>query len=235
MVDKDCSLSAEDGYARLHDAIISGRLQPNERLVEAELIDLLGVSRTAVRTALVRLAQEGLVVHERNRGARVRYVDETEAVEIVLARAALEALAVRQAAEHATPDDVAELRAILGEMRARLDEGDLLGASEENAVLHAKLLELSGNRTVIRLVGGLKSQLVRFQYRTILVPGPLGALVRGAHRDRRRGRGGRRRRSGGGDAPPPLLTWPMRCARRASGCCGSRDKPARVGEVTAPN
>jgi DNA-binding GntR family transcriptional regulator len=164
-------LSAEDGYARLHDAIISGRLQPNERLVEAELIELLGVSRTAVRTALVRLAQEGLVVHERNRGARVRYVDETEAVEIVLARAALEALAVRQAAERATPDDVAELRAVLEQMRARLDEGDLLGASAENAVLHSKLLELSGNRTAIRLVAGLKSQLVRFQYRTILVPG----------------------------------------------------------------
>jgi DNA-binding GntR family transcriptional regulator len=164
-------VSAEDGYARLRDAIVTGRLQPNERLVEAELIELLGVSRTAVRTALVRLAQEGLVVHERNRGARVRYVDETEAVEIVLARAALEALAVRQAAERATPEDVAELRAVLGEMRARLDEADLLGASDENAVLHSKLLELSGNRTVIRLVGGLKSQLVRFQYRTILVPG----------------------------------------------------------------
>jgi DNA-binding GntR family transcriptional regulator len=164
-------VSAEDGYARLRDAIVEGRLQPNERLVEAELIELLGVSRTAVRTALVRLAQEGLVVHERNRGARVRYVDETEAVEIVLARAALEALAVRQAAERATPEDVEELRAILGRMRARLDEGDLLGASDENAVLHSKLLELSGNQTVIRLVGGLKSQLVRFQYRTILVPG----------------------------------------------------------------
>jgi DNA-binding GntR family transcriptional regulator len=164
-------VSAEDGYARLRDAIVEGRLQPNERLVEAELIALLGVSRTAVRTALVRLAQEGLVVHERNRGARVRYVDETEAVEIVLARAALEALAVRQAAERATPGDVEELREILGRMRARLDEGDLLGASDENAVLHCKLLELSGNQTVIRLVGGLKSQLVRFQYRTILVPG----------------------------------------------------------------
>ena len=164
-------MSAEDGYARLRDAIVSGRLQPNERLVEAELIELLGVSRTAVRTALVRLAQEGLVVHERNRGARVRYVDETEAVEIVLARAALEALAVRQAAERAAPEDVGELREILGRMRARLDEGDLLGASDENAVLHSRLLELSGNQTVIRLVGGLKSQLVRFQYRTILVPG----------------------------------------------------------------
>jgi DNA-binding GntR family transcriptional regulator len=167
-------VSAEDAYTGLRDAIVSGRLQPNERLVEAELIELLGVSRTAVRTALVRLAQEGLVVHERNRGARVRYVDETEAVEIVLARAALEALAVRQAAERATPEDVEELREILGEMRARLDEGDLLGASDENAVLHSRLLELSGNRTVIRLVGGLKSQLVRFQYRTILVPGRSG-------------------------------------------------------------
>lgn len=56
-------------------------------------------------------------------------------------------------------------------MRARLHEGDLLGASDEHAVLHSKLLELSGNRTVIRLVGGLKSRLVRFQYRPILVPG----------------------------------------------------------------
>ena len=164
-------MSAEDGYARLRDAIVSGRLQPNERLVEAELIGMLGVSRTAVRTALVRLAQEGLVVHERNRGARVRYVDEQEAVEIVLARAALEALAVRQAAENATESDVEDLRSILREMRARLDEDDLLGASDENAVLHARLLELSGNRTVVRLVSGLKSQLVRFQYRTILVPG----------------------------------------------------------------
>jgi DNA-binding GntR family transcriptional regulator len=164
-------VSAEDGYARLRDAIVSGRLQPNERLVEAELTAMLGVSRTAVRTALVRLAQEGLVVHERNRGARVRYVDEREAVEIVLARAALEALAVRQAAENATERDVADLRAILREMRVRLDEGDLLGASEENAALHARLLELSGNRTVIRIVSGLRSQLVRFQYRTILVPG----------------------------------------------------------------
>ena len=167
-------MSAEDAYTGLRDAIVSGRLQPNERLVEAELIELLGVSRTAVRTALVRLAQEGLVVHERNRGARVRYVGETEAVEIVLARAALEALAVRQAAERATPEDVEELRGILGEMRARLDEGDLLGASDENAVLHSKLLEFSGNQTVIRLVAGLKSQLVRFQYRTILVPGRSG-------------------------------------------------------------
>src|SRR5262249_31794358 len=68
-----------DAYEWLRSAIVGGRLQPNERLVEADLTRATGASRSAVRTALVRLAQEGLVEHERNRGARVRLVDEQEA------------------------------------------------------------------------------------------------------------------------------------------------------------
>src|ERR1700742_4650370 len=98
---------AED---RLRDAIVTGRLQPNQRLVESELASSLGVSRTVVRMALARLEHEGLVEHERHRGARVRLVDESEAVEILEARAVLEGLAVRRAAERATPAEVAELR-----------------------------------------------------------------------------------------------------------------------------
>jgi DNA-binding GntR family transcriptional regulator len=158
-------------YDWLRAAITEGRLQPNERLVEADLVRATGASRTAVRTALVRLTQEGLVEHERNRGARVRMVGAGEAVEILQARAVLEALAARGAASHASGEDVAALRAILGEMRARLDAGDLIGASERNGALHARVLELSGNATAQRLVRSLNSQLVRFQYRTILVPG----------------------------------------------------------------
>lgn len=160
-----------DAYEWLRDAIAGGRLQPNERLVEADLVHATGASRSAVRTALVRLAQEGLVEHERNRGARVRMVGEAEAAEILEARMALEALAARHAARHASPAEIAELRDVLGRMRARLDAGDLLGASDQNAVLHRRLLELSRHGTAIRLVEALNSQLVRFQYRTILVPG----------------------------------------------------------------
>ncbi|HEX4672567.1 MAG TPA: FCD domain-containing protein, partial [Solirubrobacteraceae bacterium] len=52
-----------------------------------------------------------------------------------------------------------------------LDTGDLLGASDQNAVLHGKLLEIAGHDTAVRLISALKSQLVRFQYRTILLPG----------------------------------------------------------------
>jgi DNA-binding GntR family transcriptional regulator len=161
----------EDGYARLREAIVSGRLQPNQRLVESELSSELGLGRAAVRTALFRLDQEGLVEHERNRGARVRLVEEGEAVEILEARAVLEGLAARHAALNADAEAVADLRSILAEMRRLLDAGDLLGASDQNAVLHQRLLALAGHATATRLIANLSSQLVRFQYRTILLPG----------------------------------------------------------------
>jgi DNA-binding GntR family transcriptional regulator len=162
---------ATDTYERLRHAIVTAQLQPNERLVESDLMQMLDSSRFAVRTALVRLAQEGLVEHERNRGAKVRLVGEDEAAEILESRMVLEGLAARYAAARATPEHVAELRAIVADMRALLDGGDLLGASDLNAQLHARMLEIAGNATASRLVGMLNSQLVRFQYRTILAPG----------------------------------------------------------------
>ena len=70
----------EAGYRRLRAEIVSGRLGPNQRLVEAELSLTFGMGRDAVRMALVRLEQEGLVERERYRGARVRRVDLDEAL-----------------------------------------------------------------------------------------------------------------------------------------------------------
>jgi DNA-binding GntR family transcriptional regulator len=164
-------LSVADPYEQLRAAIVSGRLQPNERLVEADLTESLGAGRSALRTAFTRLAQEGLIEHTRNRGARVRMIGEDEAVEILEARTVLEALAARRAAERAGEPDAQRLRALLAEMRTRLDAGDLLGASDHNALLHRALLDIAGHAIADRLVGTLNSQLVRFQYRTILVPG----------------------------------------------------------------
>jgi DNA-binding GntR family transcriptional regulator len=156
---------------RLREAIVTGRFQPSERLVETDVARELGVGRSAVRTALARLEHEGLVEHERHRGARVRLVEAQEAVEILETRAVLEGLAARHAAANATPDDVEDLKRVLDGMRRRLDAGDLLGASDQNAVLHGRILDISGHGTAARLIATLKSQLVRFQYRTILLPG----------------------------------------------------------------
>jgi DNA-binding GntR family transcriptional regulator len=162
---------AQQAYEALRAAIVSGQLQPNERLVEADLTQMLEARRSAVRTALVRLTQEGLVEHEPNRGAKVRLIDEREAAEILESRMVLEGLAARYAARNATKAQVTELRGILKQMRALLDAGDLMGVSELNAKLHARLLEIADHGTASRLVATLSSQLVRFQYRTILAPG----------------------------------------------------------------
>jgi DNA-binding GntR family transcriptional regulator len=144
---------------------------PNQRLVEADMSSAFELPRAAVRTALVRLEHEGLIEREPHRGARVRLVTEQEAVEILEARAALEGLAANQAAKNITRGRAAELRDVLQRQRAALAKEDLLGASDVNAQLHAKIVEVSGHATAQRLISALNSQMVRFQFRTILIPG----------------------------------------------------------------
>jgi DNA-binding GntR family transcriptional regulator len=171
------AMSTNANYDALREAIVRGELGPEARLVEADLSMTFEMSRGAVRTALIRLEQEGLVVREPHRGARVRKVSDEEAVEILQARAALEGLAVRQTAERIDDAGEARLRACLERQRELLELGDLLGASDANADLHAALLELSGHWTALRLIRALNSQTVRYQYRTILIPGRSAASV----------------------------------------------------------
>jgi DNA-binding GntR family transcriptional regulator len=160
-----------DGYEDLRQAIVSGELLPGERLLEEDLSARLGLGRAAVRMALVRLEHDGLVERERHRGARVRRVSEREAVEILEARSALEGLAARHAALKADDAEIADLRGIIEEMRGLREAGDLLGLSDVNARLHAGILEASAHETAKRLSRTLSSQIVRFQYRTVLLPG----------------------------------------------------------------
>ena len=164
-------LGDEEGYLRLREAIVRGELVPNQRLVEADMSSAFDMPRAAVRTALLRLEHEGLIEREPHRGARVRLVSGQEAVEILQARAAMEGLAASQAALHITRAGADELRGVLEQQRAALAAQDLLGASDVNAQLHAKIVELSGHATAQRLIRALNSQMVRFQFRTILIPG----------------------------------------------------------------
>ena len=158
-------------YTRLRQEIVDGDLLPQQRLVEADLCARLATSRGTIRAVLLRLEHEGLVVREPYRGAHVRVIDEKEAVEITEARAVLEALAARHAALMATDDEVRQMRSIQAEMPAFLEQGDLLAYSDANRRLHAIIIEASRHATAQRLLSGLKAQLVRYQYRTIFVPG----------------------------------------------------------------
>jgi DNA-binding GntR family transcriptional regulator len=172
-------MSVETGssYDALRAAIVRGDIAPDARLVEADVSATFGMSRGAVRTALIRLEQDGLVVREPHRGARVRKVSNEEAVEILQARAVLEGLAARQAAERIDEAGKSRLALCLARHRELLELGDLLGVSDANADLHAALLELSAHGTAQRLIHALHSQTVRYQYRTILIPGRPAASV----------------------------------------------------------
>jgi DNA-binding GntR family transcriptional regulator len=161
----------DDGYTLLRQAILSGELLPNERLVELDLSERFEIGRAAIRTALARLEQDGIVEREPFRGARVRLIPASEAVEILEARAVLEGLAARKAATNATGKDVAALRAILKRMDAKFKAGDLLGGSEINTELHRTIIQIAKHSAAARLIEGLQAQNIRHQFRTILVPG----------------------------------------------------------------
>lgn len=144
---------------------------PNERLVEMELATLLNANRAQIRTALARLEQEGLVVIEPNRGARVRRFTDAEAIEITQARAALETFIAREAAEKATSEDHKILRGLREDMREAIRSGDLMAYSRANGKLHGEIQRIAGNATINRILSNLESQIVRFQFRLIMMPG----------------------------------------------------------------
>lgn len=174
---RDRATEPDAGYLRLRRAILAGQFLPNERLVEADLTSRFQLGRAAVRTALARLEQDGLVEREPFRGARVRSIPLDEAIEILEARAVLEGLAARHAARNAGPADVAALRATLDRMHADFRAGDLLGVSTGSTEMHRQLVEIARHQTAARLIDGLKAQNVRYQFRTILVPGRAGESV----------------------------------------------------------
>ena len=156
---------------RLRTAITDGELAPGARLVEADLVELFGVSRSNVRLAIDALAADGLVERIPNRGARVRVVSTEEAVAITEARMVLEALIARKAAERVTDDDVARLRAQVGLMRDAVEAGDLLTYSALIQQLHGMIRELADQPVATGLVDRLQAQLVRHQFRLSLRPG----------------------------------------------------------------
>jgi DNA-binding GntR family transcriptional regulator len=155
-------------YAALHAAIVAGELSPGERLIEEELAERLGVSRGAVREAILRLGHEGLVVRERNRGARVRRFTVDEAVEILEARAALESLAAGYAALRRTEDEARELVSLVDEMETLRAGGELLAMSERNAVMHRRILEISGHAIARDICARLRSQKSLAEHRRIV-------------------------------------------------------------------
>ena len=100
-------------YTQLAHALMQGKLLPGERLKIRELADRMGTSVTPVRDAILRLVQDGALVMLSARDIRVRELSLDEYLEIRRIRVELEGIAASQAAQHATPDNVTQLRDML--------------------------------------------------------------------------------------------------------------------------
>jgi len=136
---------------RIREMILRGELPPGQRVAEAPLADLLGVSRTPVRQALPLLAQEGLLQEHETRGYVVRSFTAEDIVDAIDLRSVLEGLAARRVAERGPS------KALLRELRACLEDGDsLLGKrrleendeglyAEMNERFHNLILQASGS------------------------------------------------------------------------------------------
>jgi DNA-binding GntR family transcriptional regulator len=160
-----------DPLTSIRNAILERRFFPNERLVEENLAQQLSTSRTAIRLALAVLEQQGLVVRERNHGARVREISDEDAVEIMELRSVLESLAARHAALRVTPADITQLRAMIKTLETISGTGDTTRFSAVNVDFHAEIIRLSKHQNAAKLIRGLRSQIIVFQYRPILEPG----------------------------------------------------------------
>jgi DNA-binding GntR family transcriptional regulator len=124
-----------------------------------------------VRAAIPVLASEGLVDVQRHRGARVRLIPLSEAIEITEVRRLLEGLAAARAAERVTPAQAAELEDIVREMRVAVEAAELLRYSDTNARLHARIRAIAAHDTATSMIERLRAQLVRHQFTLALIPG----------------------------------------------------------------
>lgn len=143
----------------LRGAILDRTFRPGQRLIERELCELTGVSRTSVREALRQLEAEGLVVLVPNRGPIVARISVKEATDLYQARGALEALAARLFTERATDEQLERLRRVVDELDAGAsdaDTGDLLDYKER---FYAVLLEGAGNDAIAALLSSLRARV----------------------------------------------------------------------------
>jgi DNA-binding GntR family transcriptional regulator len=145
------SSAAERAYLHLRDAILEGELAAGEMLGESGLAQRLGVSRTPVRAALLRLQDERWVTIYPKRGALVNGLSERDIADIADARYMLEAAAVQRAAPEAIERLVPRLEESLVEQSRTLAAEDLRGFIDRTTAFHRLFVEVGGNQVLLEM------------------------------------------------------------------------------------
>jgi DNA-binding GntR family transcriptional regulator len=165
-------------FAWLRQEILSGRMRPGQALSENEIAQRLGVSRTPVREAIIRLESEGLLAVRPQVGTTVAPIDVDAVADVQFLREAIECRTVALAAQRVTAADAKDLRAQLKAQARIAMRGDHAAFVPLDDRLHQKLLAMAGRPRVWRAVEDAKSQLDRVRFLSLEDPAWLATIYR---------------------------------------------------------
>ena len=151
-------------YEELRNLILTGKIKPGTRMMEIELAEDMGVSRTPIREAIRKLEKEGLVVIEPRKGAYASEVSVKDMEDILEVRANLEGLAAYLAAERMTESEKKALEEIKDKFRQAVIEGNMAEMIANDTKFHHMIVESSRNNHLIHMVEQLQELVLRFRY-----------------------------------------------------------------------
>ncbi len=150
-------------FQTLRNAIITGELQPGERLMETQLGERLGVSRTPIREAIRKLELEGLVVMVPRKGAQVAQFTEKDIQDVLEVRGALEALAAKIACKRMDDRAFLKLQLAIAEYSYAAKNKDLEMMIEKDVEFHEIIVGATQNDKLIQIFNNLREQVNRYR------------------------------------------------------------------------
>ena len=150
-------------FTSLREAIIKGELRPGERLLEVQLAEQLGVSRTPIREAIRKLELEGLVIMLPRRGATVAGITKKHLEEVLEIRKALEVLAVDLACDKMTEENLNKLRRMEEEFELAIQSDDIVKLADLDEEFHRLIHQSGGNERLSNILETLREQIYRYR------------------------------------------------------------------------
>ncbi|MBQ4564218.1 MAG: GntR family transcriptional regulator [Lachnospiraceae bacterium] len=150
-------------FKTLRGAILRGDLKPGQRLMEIQLANQLGVSRTPVREAIRMLELEGLVKMVPRKGAEVAQISEKHLRDVLEVRSALEELAGTLACERMNAEQLYELKRVNRQFMQVIDSENITAIADADENFHLVIYNATGNERLSQMVNGLREQMYRYR------------------------------------------------------------------------
>ena len=154
-------------FKTLRQAILKGELEPGERLMEIQLAERLGVSRTPIREAIRKLELEGLVLMIPRKGAEVAKISVSNLRDVLEVRRSLEELAIDLACQRMTPEEFEALKAAQEKFTEAIKKGDAIQIAQNDELYHEIIYNSTKNAKLVQVLNNLREQMYRYRFEYI--------------------------------------------------------------------